>query len=159
MISNNGLRLSYRTIPILNIWNYLGFAFVRSRRGSKKRVIGKIPTIMIIPKSIYIFMSHLLISERRQTTTSPYCTCQRMLSSVIELLPPAFPLPQPIPTLESKPLSLVQKITPGSLFYIIKNNFTFWAVQTVVKDGHVHFSLTIEDLIIKCQFYRDCHYL
>jgi hypothetical protein len=40
MIGNNGLQLSYRTSP----FQLLKFAFVRSRRGSKKKVIEKVST-------------------------------------------------------------------------------------------------------------------
>jgi hypothetical protein len=45
MISNNGLRISLRTIPTSILKNYLEFAFVRSRCGSMKKVIWKISTI------------------------------------------------------------------------------------------------------------------
>jgi hypothetical protein len=45
MISDNGLRLP-PDHSNFNIKNYIKFAFVRSRRGSKKKVIGKIPTII-----------------------------------------------------------------------------------------------------------------
>jgi hypothetical protein len=43
MITNNGLQLSlYRTTQI----QHLKFAFVRSHRGSKKKVIEKISTVI-----------------------------------------------------------------------------------------------------------------
>jgi hypothetical protein len=47
MISDNGLRLSHWTIPTstFKIIYFLEFAFVKSRRGSKKKVIRKIPTV------------------------------------------------------------------------------------------------------------------
>ncbi len=62
-ISNNGLRLSHRPLQLQTFKNYLTFAFVRGHRGSKEKVIGKIPTNINFLESRSVPIKNLLSSS------------------------------------------------------------------------------------------------